>query len=150
MKSNLSFSATVATVALMAVAGFANAQTPTKAPPAAPTSKQAQVCIVKQQFNADLLAKAQAAKTPAERLAILKAAMEADPENAPCIADLALQMAMAGGISPAAGPEETADFGIDGAAPGENPNQLNGTTGGTGTPSVSPAAPETFTPVEEQ
>lgn len=134
MKSHLSLRATVATIALMSVAGMVNAQAVTKpAPAAAPVSKQAQVCTVKQTANAELLAKAQAAKTAAARLAILKAAIDADPENAPCIADLALQMAMAGGISPAAGPDDTVGFGIEGGAPGENPNQLNQIT--------SPAAP---------
>ena len=117
--------------AAMIVAGSANAQSP--------ATRDA--CEGAKASNAAVIARAQAAATPQERQAILKAAIDANPANAVCIADLALQMAIALNVDPAAGPEEfgsTAEFGTDSAAPAENPNQLGN---GTGTTPASPAVP---------
>ena len=124
---------TVATIALLAAASIGNAQ-----------AKPVDPCAVNQAANAAIIAKAQAAKTPAERKAILDAAIKANPANAVCIADLALQVAQAStGISPAAGPEEGFAGDVPGTtdgtpAPTENPNQLNQ---GAGAGTNSPAAP---------
>lgn len=128
---------TVATLALIAAATLANAA-PVKPVPGKPVD----ICVANQVANAAIIAKAQAAKTPEERKAILDAAIKANPANAVCIADLALQLAQANSnISPAAGPEEggtDADFGTGTGDPAENPNQLN-QPAGSGT--NSPAAP---------
>jgi hypothetical protein len=124
---------TLAAIAFVtAAAGTANAQA------------QRELCAANQTRNAAVISAAQAAKTPAERLAILKKAIDADPRNAPCIADLALQLSLSSNVNPAAGPEEFGAAGevpttTDGTpAPAENPNQLNQPNG---TPSASPAAP---------
>ncbi|PZP39267.1 MAG: hypothetical protein DI585_04670 [Pseudomonas fluorescens] len=108
------------------------------AQPAAPKD----ICAANQAANATVIARAQAAATAAERQAILKAAIDANPANAVCIADLALQMSLAVNVDPAAGPEEFAGevpTTTDGnTVPAENPSQLN--QGQTTTP-ASPAAP---------
>jgi hypothetical protein len=101
------------------------------------------LCAANQAANAAVIARAQAAETPAARQAILKQAIDANPANAVCIADLALQLGLAANVDPAAGPEE---FGgaaeiagtTDGvAAPAENPNQLNqGATPGSASEAV--------------
>lgn len=122
---------TVAAIALLAVAS-ANAQAPRD------------ICVENQAANAAVIARAQAAATAAERKAILKAAIDANPANAVCIADLALQMGMAANIDPAAGPEEFGNEAnvpntTDGTTPpAENPSQLNQ---GTDTGGASPASP---------
>ncbi len=123
---------TLAAVAMLATA-TAQAQTAAR-----------DVCAVNQSSNAAVIARAQAAATAAERQAILKAAIDANPANAVCLADMALQMSVATNVNPAAGPEE---FGTvanvpnttDGTpAPAENPSQLNQSTD---TDSASPSAP---------
>ncbi|RYG61979.1 MAG: hypothetical protein EON60_01530 [Alphaproteobacteria bacterium] len=100
-------------------------------------------CAANQTANAAVVARAQAAATAAERLAILKAAIDANPANAVCIADMALQMGLAANIDPAAGPETFGETSVPNttegtAAPAENPSQLNQ---GTGTTPASPSAP---------
>ncbi|RYG61372.1 MAG: hypothetical protein EON60_03785 [Alphaproteobacteria bacterium] len=121
---------TLAAVALL-VAATAQAQT-------APRD----ICVANQTANAAVIARAQAAATPEERKAILKAAIDANPANAVCIADMALQMSLAANIDPAAGPEEFGAAEVPGttdgtAAPAENPSQLNqGTDGDTASPAV--------------
>ena len=130
---------TLAAVALLA-AGAANAQ----------SAQNADICAQNLIANSKIITKAQAATTAAARKAILKAAIDANPANAVCIADLALQMTTATNVNPAAGPE---DFGGDvptttdgNTPPAENPNQLNQPNG---TPSTSPAAPAPVIPTEE-
>lgn len=101
------------------------------------------LCQVNQAANAAVIARAQAAATPAARKAILKAAIDANPANAVCIADMALQMGIAANVDPAAGPES---FGTDNVPnttegtpnPAENPSQLNQPNG---TNPASPSAP---------
>ena len=109
---------TLAAVAMLA-AGAVQAQ--------AQAPKRDDICAENQTANAAVIARAQAAATPEERKAILKAAIDANPANAVCIADLALQMGLAANIDPAAGPEEfgAPDLAEGTPAPSENPNQLN-------------------------
>lgn len=121
----------VLAAAAMIVAGSANAQ------------QARDICETNKAANAAVIARAQAAATPAERQAILKKAIDANPANAVCIADLALQLGLATNVNPAAGPEEfgAPDVGntTDGSTPpAENPNQLNQGAGGN---PASPAAP---------
>ena len=123
---------TLAAVAAVAIGMNAHAQ----------TAGQDSICEANYTANAAVIAKAQAAATPAERKKILQTAINANPANAFCIADLALQMSL--NIEPAAGPEE---FGgdtpttTDGTTPpAENPSQLNeGSTTGSASPVSAPA-----------
>jgi len=121
---------TLAALALLAfAAGTANAQA-------------VDPCAAKQVTNAAIIAKAQAAKTAPARKKIIQAALDADPANAICLIDLAIQMNQ--NIEPAAGPEGTGqDFGAGTTPPAENPNQLNqGTNGNPASPaSPAPAGP---------
>ncbi len=128
---------TLATVAAVLAVGAANAQTATKD----------SICEANYAANANIIAKAQAAATPAERKKILQDAITANPANAVCIADLALQMSL--NVEPAAGPEtfggETPTTTDGTPTPAENPNQLNeNNTSGA----ASPVVPVT-TPVSE-
>ncbi len=122
---------TLAAIAMFATAS-AQAQTPKD------------ICADNQTANAAVIARAQAAATPAARQAILKAAIDANPANAVCLADMALQMSLVGNVDPAAGPEEFGNANnvpntTDGtAAPAENPSQLNQSTD---TNPASPSAP---------
>lgn len=134
--------ATLAVVALLATTSAVNAQTKSTNK-AVPTDKPVDMCVLKQTANAEIISKAQAAKTPAERRAILKAAIDADPANAVCLTDMALQMqlAMGNNIQPAAGPEDFSGQDIaDGTNPPvENPNQLNQPTDTDGSSPATPA-----------
>ena len=116
----------LAAVALVALAATASAQT------------QDDVCEANYAANATVIAQAQAAATKVERLRILRAAINANPANAACLADMALQMNVH--VEPDAG-----EFGgetpttTDGITPpAENPNQLNE---GSDTGSASPVEP---------
>lgn len=121
---------TLATVALIAIAGAA-------------TANAAEECAASQAANAAIIARAQAAATPAARLAIVKAAIKANPANAACLTDLALQMTLSSNVNPAAGPEEFAPGEVPTTTngfvpPAENPNQLNQSDD---TQASSPASP---------
>jgi hypothetical protein len=132
---------TLAVVALLATVSVANAQTSKSTNKAAPTDKIVDECAPKQAANAEVISKAQAAKTAAERKKILKAAIDADPANAVCLIDMAMQaqLALNTNIQPAAGPDQSGPDISDGTnPPAENPNQLNVPTNA---PASSPAAP---------
>lgn len=126
MKSTL----TLATLAAVVAVGAAYAQ----------QADQDSICEANYAANASIIAKAQAAASPAERKKILNDAIKANPNNALCIADLALQMSL--NIEPAAGPEtfggETPTTTDGTPSPAENPSQLNQSSA---TGSASPVAP---------
>lgn len=120
---------TLAAVAMIATVGSAQAQTPGP-------------CTANMAANAAIISRAQAATTPTGRLAVLKAAIAANPSNAACLVDLALQMGLAN-VNPAGGPEDFVAGAVptttDGVTPpAENPNQLNQPAATVG---ASPASP---------
>ena len=122
------------TLAAVAVFATATAQAQTAAK---------DTCAANQTANAAVIARAQAAATAAERQAILKGAIDANPANAVCLADMALQMSVATNVDPAAGPEEFGTTNVPNttggtAAPAENPSQLNQSSDSG---SASPSAP---------
>ncbi len=104
---------------------------------------QKDTCAANQTANAAVIARAQAAATPAARQAILKAAIDSNPANAVCLADMALQMGISANVDPAAGPEVFGSTNVPNttggvSAPAENSSQLNQRTETT---PASPSAP---------
>lgn len=101
-------------------------------------------CAANAAANAQIIAKAKAAATSEESMAILVSAINANPSNAVCL--LKLSIDMSNDIEPAAGEENFSNANLNlgstteeaPAAPTENPSQLNqsSTTG-----SASPVAP---------
>lgn len=129
MKSFLS----LATVAAVMAVGTVSAQGTTT------TTTQDSLCEANYAANAAVIAKAQAAATAPARKKILQDAINANPANAVCLVDLALQMSL--NIEPEAGPEtfgETPNTTDGETPPAENPNQLNESSD---TGSASPVVP---------